>query len=70
MINSGNIHQMKKGVFMINTARGGLIETAALEKALEEDNLHPNSSPQREPSSELKFLVVVIDKRLLLLFAS
>lgn len=36
MINRGNIHQIKKGVFFINTARGGLIETGALEQALEE----------------------------------
>jgi len=36
MINQGNIHQMKKGVFFINTARGGLIETGALEQALEQ----------------------------------
>lgn len=35
MINMGNINQIKKGVFLVNTARGGLIETAALEKALE-----------------------------------
>jgi len=37
MINKGNIHQMKKGVFIINTARGGLMETEALEQALEEN---------------------------------
>ena len=37
MINNGNIHHMKKGVFIINTARGGLIETSALEQALEEN---------------------------------
>lgn len=36
MINSNNIHEIKKGVLIINTARGGLIETEALEKALEE----------------------------------
>ena len=35
MINKNNISQMKKGVFFINTARGGLIETEALEQALE-----------------------------------
>ena len=35
MINSGNIHELKKGVFIINTARGGLIETEALERALQ-----------------------------------
>lgn len=36
MINKNNIYQMKKGVFFINTARGGLIETESLSKALEE----------------------------------
>lgn len=36
MINKNNIHQMKKGVLIINTARGGLMETEALEQALEE----------------------------------
>lgn len=36
MINKENINKMKKGVIFINTARGGLIETGALEKALEE----------------------------------
>lgn len=35
MINKNNINQMKRGVFFINTARGGLIETSALEQALE-----------------------------------
>ena len=33
MINKNNINQMKRGVFFINTARGGLIETSALEQA-------------------------------------
>ena len=36
MIHSGNIQELKKGVFIINTARGGLIETEALEKALQD----------------------------------
>lgn len=36
MINKNNIHQMKKGVLLINTARGGLIETASLGQALED----------------------------------
>lgn len=35
LINQGNIKQLKKGVIIINTARGGLIETTALAKAVE-----------------------------------
>ena len=34
LINSGNIDLIKKGAYLINTARGGIIETAALVKAL------------------------------------
>lgn len=36
LINSGNIGLIKKGAYLINTARGGVIETGALVKALEE----------------------------------
>ena len=35
MINKGNIDKIKRGVFLINTARGGLIETGALKDAIE-----------------------------------
>jgi D-lactate dehydrogenase len=35
MINSGNIGRMKKGALVINTARGGLVDTEALLGALE-----------------------------------
>lgn len=35
MINHDNINKIKKGAFLINTARGGLIETGALVEALE-----------------------------------
>lgn len=34
MINSSNISKMKKGSYLINTARGGLVETDALFKAI------------------------------------
>jgi D-lactate dehydrogenase len=34
LINSGNINLIKKGAYLINTARGGLVETQALLKAL------------------------------------
>ncbi|GBE19608.1 D-lactate dehydrogenase [archaeon BMS3Abin17] len=37
MINSKNIKLMKKGAYLINTARGGLIDTRALIKSLKKD---------------------------------
>jgi D-lactate dehydrogenase len=39
LLNAQNIKQMKKGSILINTARGGLVETAALAKALKEGHL-------------------------------
>lgn len=35
LINSGNIQKMKKGAYLINTARGSVVETDALVKALQ-----------------------------------
>jgi D-lactate dehydrogenase len=35
LLNKGNIQTLKKGVFVINTARGGLIQTDALVEGLE-----------------------------------
>lgn len=39
LINSENIQLIKKGAYLINTARGGIIETSALVKALEDGTL-------------------------------
>ena len=39
LLNAQNIGQMKKGSILINTARGGLVETQALAKALKEGHL-------------------------------
>lgn len=39
LINQNNIALIKKGAYLINTARGGLVETQALVKALEEEIL-------------------------------
>lgn len=36
MINEGSINHIKRGAVLINTARGGLVQTSALVKALEE----------------------------------
>ena len=35
LINKGNIAQFRKGAYFVNTARGGLVETAALVEALQ-----------------------------------
>lgn len=37
LINTENIHLMKKGSLLINTARGAVVETEAIVRALEED---------------------------------
>ncbi len=39
MLNMNNMKKIKKGAYIINTARGGLIETAALVKYLEDGTL-------------------------------
>lgn len=39
LINSNNINSIKKGAYLINTARGGLVETQALLKALSDGTL-------------------------------
>jgi D-lactate dehydrogenase len=39
IINKDNIHKCKKGSYIINTSRGGLIETEALIQALEDGTL-------------------------------
>lgn len=39
LINSSNISLIKKGAYLINTARGGLVETSALLKALSDGTL-------------------------------
>lgn len=39
LINKGNIEKIKKGAYLINTSRGGLIETEALILALKKDVL-------------------------------
>jgi len=39
LINEATIHQMRPGAFLVNTARGGLVEEAALASALKENRI-------------------------------
>lgn len=39
LINMGNIHLVKKGAYIVNTARGAIVETAALVAALKDGTL-------------------------------
>jgi D-lactate dehydrogenase len=39
LLNAGNIATMKKGAYLINTSRGGVVETDALVQALNSGNL-------------------------------
>jgi D-lactate dehydrogenase len=62
LINSGNINKIKKGAVLINTARGGLVETDALIKALNEKILAGAGLDVLEEEGAIK------DERSLLLY--
>ena len=61
LINKNNIQRMKKGAFLINTSRGGVVETAALIKALKDGHLGGAALDVLEEEGvikdELEFLV-------------
>lgn len=40
LINADRIRQMKQGAYLINTSRGGVVDSEALAQALNEDRLH------------------------------
>lgn len=54
LINRKTIAQMKKGVFIVNTARGGIIDTDALVKALREGRVAGVALDVLEEESEVK----------------
>lgn len=54
LINRGNISKIKKGAYLINTARGGLIETDALVQALREGILAGAGLDVLEEEGEIK----------------
>lgn len=54
LINSDNISKIKKGAYIINTARGGLIETTALAKALQDSTVAGVGLDVLEGESDIK----------------
>lgn len=54
LINGGNVMKIKKGAYIVNTARGGIIETEALITALEEGILAGAGLDVLEEEGEIK----------------
>jgi len=54
LLNKDNIRKMKKGAYLINTARGGLVETDAMYKALVDEHLAGAALDVLEEESEVK----------------
>ncbi|MBI2028268.1 MAG: hydroxyacid dehydrogenase [Candidatus Levybacteria bacterium] len=60
LINKNNIHFIKKGAFLINTARGGIVETEALVSALKDGTIQGAGldvlEGEKDMKDELEFL--------------
>lgn len=62
MINKNNINLIKKGAFLVNTARGGLVETEALVSALEQGILAGAAMDVLEEEGETKDELMLLAK--------
>lgn len=62
MINSKNISLIKKGAFLVNTSRGGLIETSALVSALEQGILSGAALDVLEEEGETRDESILMSK--------
>jgi D-lactate dehydrogenase len=54
LINTGNVHLIKRGAILINTARGAIVETAALVSALKDGTLAGAGIDVLEEEAEMK----------------
>jgi D-lactate dehydrogenase len=78
LINLGNVGSIKKGAYFINTARGAIVETAALVKGLQdgtfagigldvlEDEQKMGSAAQLQPSTDSAEAQIIIANRYLM----
>lgn len=62
LINQNNINLIKKGAYLINTARGGIIETSALVYALKEGILKGVALDVLEKENEIKEELEILGK--------
>ena len=65
LINNKNIKLIKKGAYLINTARGSLIETKALVKSLAKKNLGGAALDVLEEESLIKEEIQLLSKNFL-----
>jgi len=65
LINAGNVHLIKKGAYLINTARGAIVETAALIAALKDGTLAGAGMDVLEEEAEMKAGDMDVDAELI-----
>lgn len=63
LINKNNINLIKRGVFLINTARGGIVETEALVSALEDGTIIGAGLDVLEGESDMKDELEFLSKK-------
>jgi len=63
MINTGNIEKIKKGAYLINTARGAVIETQAIVEALEKNILSGAGLDVLEEEGDMKDEITLLNSK-------
>jgi len=63
MINIGNIEKIKKGAYLINTARGAVVETQAIVEALEKGILSGAGLDVLEEEGDMKDEITLLNSK-------